>query len=240
MTPLTEIGECLISTKKRDYLFRPSFAAMTRIGSPAEIVQAFYDVHDDSGERVIYSELSRQLFGNSAFSGLYKEISGKNDNPLWILDRIHQVRRKSFMAAVSVIQACCDDDCSELTGELVPSRSRTGSLVWRSGSLSFEKILLVAQSLITHGVIGKAKTRQLQRNEGKEASTEFFAIEYINSARTHFGMTREEAERLTMTEFTMLINAKYPPEKGFTRDEYDAVMDEDDRKWQEMIDKQNR
>ncbi len=40
------------------------------------------------------------------------------------------------------------------------------------------------------------------------------------------------------TEFTMLINAKYPPEKGLTREEYDSVMDEDDRKWQEMIDKQ--
>lgn len=53
-------------------------------------------------------------------------------------------------------------------------------------------------------------------------------------------MTREEVERLTMTEFTMLINSQYPSEKGFTRDEYDAVMDDSDRKWQKMIDKQVR
>ncbi|WP_299996824.1 DUF6246 family protein [uncultured Cedecea sp.] len=225
MTPLTEIGECLISTKRRDYLFRPSFAAMARIGSPEEIVRAFYDINHDS----VTPLLSRAY---EAYGSI----------PAWLIEHVNkpQFAVKAISAAISVIQACCEDDCSELTGELVPSRSRTGALVWRSGSLSFEKILLVAQSLITHGVIGKAKTRQLQRNEGKEASTEFFAIEYINSARTHFGMTREEAERLTMTEFTMLINSKYPPEKGFTRDEYDAVMDEDDRKWQEMIDKQVR
>lgn len=224
MTPLTEIGECLISTKKRDYLFRPSFAAMTRIGNPEEIVRVFYDINHDS----VTPLLSRAY---EAYGSI----------PAWLIEHVNKTEFavKAISAEISVIQACCEDDCSELTGELFPSRSRTGALVWCSGSLSFEKILLVAQSLITHGVIGKAKTRQLQRNEGKEASTEFFAIEYINSARTHFGMTREEAERLTMTEFTMLINSKYPPEKGFTRDEYDAVMNEDDRKWQEMIDKQN-
>lgn len=80
----------------------------------------------------------------------------------------------------------------------------------------------------------------MQLNDGRAAATEFLAIEYINSARTHFGMTREEVERLTMTEFTMLINSQYPSEKGFTRDEYDAVMDDSDRKWQKMIDKQVR
>ncbi|MBJ2354786.1 hypothetical protein JFB37_21310, partial [Dickeya solani] len=47
MTPLKAIGECVISTRQRDYLFRPSFAAMTNIGEPAEIVQAFYDLHND-------------------------------------------------------------------------------------------------------------------------------------------------------------------------------------------------
>lgn len=57
----------------------------------------------------------------------------------------------------------------ELTGELVPSRRRSDALVWRSGLLSLEQILKVASSLITHGVIDKVKTRQLQRNEGKAA-----------------------------------------------------------------------
>jgi ABC-type transporter lipoprotein component MlaA len=39
-------------------------------------------------------------------------------------------------------------------------------------------------------------------------------------------MPREEAEQLTMTAFQMMLNAKYPPQKGFTRGEYDAVRDD--------------
>uniref|UniRef100_UPI00223FBCDC DUF6246 family protein n=1 Tax=Klebsiella pneumoniae TaxID=573 RepID=UPI00223FBCDC len=48
----------------------------------------------------------------------------------------------------------------------------------------------------------------------------------IGAARTHFGMIREEASQLTMTEFQMLLSAKHPEQKGFTRDEYDAIADD--------------
>ncbi len=42
-----------------------------------------------------------------------------------------------------------------------------------------------------------------------------------------------------MTEFAMMLNAKYPDQKGFTREEYDAVMDDDERRWQEMMKREN-
>jgi hypothetical protein len=87
-------------------------------------------------------------------------------------------------------------------------------------------MLIVAQSLITHGIVGKAKVRQLQRHETGERTTEFKAFEYISAARSHFGMNRAEASKLTMTEFQMLLAAKYPDQKGFTRDEYDKVSDD--------------
>ncbi|KER01514.1 hypothetical protein MEG1DRAFT_03879 [Photorhabdus temperata subsp. temperata Meg1] len=48
-------------------------------------------------------------------------------------------------------------------------------------------------------------------------------------------MTREEAERLTMTEFQMMLKAKFPDEKGFTREEYDAVIDADDQRTNELV-----
>ncbi|WP_409994760.1 DUF6246 family protein [Klebsiella pneumoniae] len=41
MVPLKELGECLVTVGDRDYFFRPSFMAMSRIGEPAEIVQTF-------------------------------------------------------------------------------------------------------------------------------------------------------------------------------------------------------
>lgn len=46
-TPLKEIGECLISVDGEDYFFRPSFVNMSRIGEPDEIVQVFYDLHNN-------------------------------------------------------------------------------------------------------------------------------------------------------------------------------------------------
>lgn len=211
MTALAEIGECQISTKTHDYLFRPSFAAMTRIGSPEDIVRTFYDIHHDAGTPL----LSR---AHEAYGSI----------PSWLITHVNQAQfsAKAISAAINTIQACCDDDCSELTGEMVPSRARHGSLVWRPGSLSFSEILRVAGTLIAHGVIGKATVKRLQKDEGQSSTSGFKAIEYINSARTHFGMTREEAERLTMTEFVMLINAKYPPEKGYTKEEYDQTTDD--------------
>ena len=53
-------------------------------------------------------------------------------------------------------------------------------------------------------------------------------------------MSREDAANLTMTEFALLLNAKYPNQKGLTREEYDQVMDEDERRWQEMIEREQQ
>ncbi|MGM7948250.1 DUF6246 family protein, partial [Yersinia enterocolitica] len=66
-------------------------------------------------------------------------------------------------------------------------------------------------------------------------SNEFNAMDYINSARIHFNMSRAEAEQLTMTEFQLLLKAKYPEDKGFTREEYDEIMDADDRLQERLI-----
>ncbi|SPW21140.1 Uncharacterised protein [Cronobacter sakazakii] len=74
-------------------------------------------------------------------------------------------------------------------------------------------MLLIAQSLITHGVIGKAKVRKLQRHESGETSTEFRAVDYIVAAQAHFGMTEQEAGNLTMTKFQMLLATKYPEQE---------------------------
>lgn len=79
---------------------------------------------------------------------------------------------------------------------------------------------------MTHGIIGKTKARRLQRDDSSATVNEFMAYEYINTARIHFGMSEIESERLTMTEFSLLINAKYPPAKGYTREEYEQVADD--------------
>ena len=121
---------------------------------------------------------------------------------------------------------CCykgSDDLTPLIGEW---KGWSNCVVYRPGALPKEDIIVLAQHLMQHGVVGKAKIRKLQRHETNEYSTEFKAIDYIIAARNHFGMNRDDAADLTMTEFTLLLAAKYPDQKGFTKDEYDAVADE--------------
>lgn len=89
-----------------------------------------------------------------------------------------------------------------------------------------EDIVIIARQLLLHGIIGQAKVRRLQRHESSNTTNEFRAFDYISAARSHFGMSRDEAARLTMTEFQFLLAAKYPDQKGFTREEYDAVADD--------------
>lgn len=210
MTPLKEIGEVLITVGEEDYFFRPSFINMTRIGEPEEIVQALYDLHNDEA-----AELMRKATVSLGYL------------PAWIADHCisPQYSKKAIVAAMTVLQACSAQDVTSLTGEVVPGRSGKWTFVYRKGRMVPEEMIIVARSLMAHGVVGKAKVRRLQRHEGAEASTEFNAFEYISAARTHLGMSREEAEQLTMTDFQLLLAAKYPEQKGFTREEYEAAED---------------
>ena len=225
MPPLKEIGECLISTGNADYFFRPSFANMTNIGEPQEIVKAFYDLHNDESPELIK-----------------RAVEAYGCVPAWLISYLSrpQAGKRALMAAVAVLQACCDRDVSPLTGELVPGKTGRWGFVWKRGSMPVSDIIIIAQSLITHGIIGKAKVRQLQRNETGQMTTEFHSVEYINAARHHFGMTRGEAENLTMTEFVLLLNAKYPQQKGFTKEEYESVTDEFLRRQQRRREREKR
>jgi len=56
MAALREIGEIGISDSReggKDYLLRPSFEAMTRIGEPHEIVEIYADIHGREAEKLI-------------------------------------------------------------------------------------------------------------------------------------------------------------------------------------------
>lgn len=208
MTPLKEIGECLITVDGKAYFFRPSLANMARIGEPAEIVQAFYDLHND--------ELS---------SLINRAINAYGTLPVWLAEHIKNgdYGRKAFLAAVAVMNACCHTDAGPLTGYFHPSKGAGRTFKVRKGTLPATDIILIAQSLITHGVIGKAKVRRPQRHEGGDTISEFVAVDYIVAAQIHFGMSEQEAGNLTMTKFQLLLAAKYPDQKGFTKEEYEQV-----------------
>nr|WP_254919478.1 DUF6246 family protein [Pantoea sp. VS1] len=201
MAPAKEIGECLITVGEDDYFFRPSFENMMRIGNPQEIVQSFYDLHSDEQSSLVRRSVA-------AFGGI----------PAWLVSCLSRPQSSKYAvyAAMNVLAACCDEDISTLIGELRPGNTGKWLFVYWKGLMPVSDMVLIAQSLIQHGIIGKAKVRKFQRHEAGQSSSEFNASEYINAARTHLGMSKEEAERLTMTEFQMLLAAKFPEQKGFT------------------------
>ncbi len=211
MTPLKEIGECLVIDGDDEYFFRPSLIAMSSIGEPGEIVSTFHALHSDET-----TPLLRRAF--DAYGAI----------PHWVLEHAKrpEFTKPALYAAMDVLSACCNRDASPLVGVLVPSKTKKRTFLYRPGKMPATDIIIFAHSLMTHGIIGKAKVRRLQRNESAQTTSEFNALEYISAARNHFGVSREEAEQLTMTDFTMMLSAKYPDQKGFTREEYDQVADD--------------
>ena len=82
---------------ENDYFFRPSFANMMRIGDPQEIVQAFYDLHNDEQSSLVRRSVA-------AFGGI----------PTWLASYLNrpQSSKKALYAAMNVLAACCDEDIS--------------------------------------------------------------------------------------------------------------------------------
>jgi hypothetical protein len=228
MTLMKEIGEMLISDRQTDYFFRPSFVAMSRIGSPVDIVETYATLNGAEASKFI-GLMAHAVEHAQRVSSLrrvaYTNITGKRyGDDSWLLSAIRRMASRGLLSAsMRVMQACCDDDISALVGDWRPGKR---GIVYRAGGMSIGEIILIAHALIEHGVMGKAKVRKPQRAETNSYVNEFRAIEYINSARIHFGISRTEAEQLTMTEFQLMLNAKYPDQKGFTREEYDSVRDD--------------
>ncbi|MBJ3794668.1 DUF6246 family protein [Enterobacter asburiae] len=209
MTALREIGEIGISDSReggKDYLLRPSFEAMTRIGEPNEIVEIYADIHGREAQTLIAA-------CEDAFGGF----------PEWMGPAMRRVSDRLLTSAMDVLQACSDEDLTPIVGEW---DEVDGKLSYTPGIMPQSDIVIFAQHLLQHGVTGKAKTRKLQRHESSGGTNEFNAIEYINAARIHFSISLDEARRLTMTEFQELLSEKYPNQKGLTKEEYSAVADD--------------
>lgn len=209
MTALKEIGEIGISDSReggKDFLLRPSFAAMARLGEPDEIVRIYGTVNGSDTQQLLV-----------ACTGALKCV------PAWVSPSFNLLSERLLSAAMHVMQACCEEDLTAIIGEW---KGWSRYVVYRPGMMPRNDIVVIAQQLMQHGVIGKAKVRRLQRHESGETTSEFRAFDYISAARSHFGMRRDEAAALTMTEFQLLLAAKYPDQKGFTREEYEAVADD--------------
>lgn len=209
-TPLTEIGEMRISLSDRSFFFKPSFRAMNEIGTPKEIVEVYAKLNGIDYvaplQHVEYLPFGAQM---QVMKTISKPVYG----------------RHVLSAAYIVMQSCCEDDISELIGGWKPTPR---GVRYVPGIMPVSDIIIIARNLMQHGIIGKSPLKVPERLEeqGKKTTNEFHASQYIISARTHFDMTRDEAENLSMTEFQMMIKNKYPEPKGLTKEERAAEYDQ--------------
>lgn len=209
-TPLTEIGEMRISLSDRSFFFKPSFRAMNEIGTPKEIVEVYAKLNGIDYvaplQHVEYLPFGAQM---QVMKTISKPVYG----------------RHVLSAAYIVMQSCCEDDVSVLIGGWKPTPR---GVRYVPGIMPVSDIIIIARNLMQHGIIGKSPLKVPERLEeqGKKTTNEFHASQYIISARTHFGMTRDEAENLSMTEFQMMIKNKYPEPKGLTKEEREAEYDQ--------------
>lgn len=86
--------------------------------------------------------------------------------------------------------------------------------------------IIMARHLMQHGIAGKAKPSN--KGDGKY-SDKFEAAEYIAAARVHLGLSSADAEALSMTEFQMMFEMKFPSKADGKRDvptkeEYEASL----------------
>lgn len=209
-TPLTEIGEMRISLSDGSFFFKPSFRAMNEIGTPKEIVEVYAKLNGIDYvaplQHVEYLPFGAQM---QVMKTISKPVYG----------------RHVLSAAYIVMQSCCEDDISVLIGGWKPTPR---GVRYVPGIMPVSDIIIIARNLMQHGIIGKSPLKVPERLEeqGKKTTNEFHASQYIISARTHFDMTRDEAENLSMTEFQMMIKNKYPEPKGLTKEERAAEYDQ--------------
>lgn len=208
-TPLTEIGELRISLADKSFFFKPSFRAMNEIGTPKEIVEMYATLNGAD-----YLQTMQHIEGLPP--GAQIQVMKTVSKPVY--------GRHVLSAAYIVMQACCGEDVSMLIGGWKPTAR---GVRYVPGVMPVNDIIIIARNLLDHGIIGKSPLKVPQRSESqKQTTNEFNASQYIISARTHFGMTREEAEDLSMTEFQQMIKNKYPEPPGMTREEYDQAYDD--------------
>lgn len=209
-TPLTEIGEMRISLSDRSFFFKPSFRAMNEIGTPKEIVEVYARLNGIDYvaplQHVEYLPFGAQM---QVMKTISKPVYG----------------RHVLSAAYIVMQSCCEEDVSVLIGGWKPTPR---GVRYVPGIMPVSDIIIIARNLMEHGIIGKSPLKVPERLEeqGKKTTNEFHASQYIISARTHFDMTRDESENLSMTEFQMMIKNKYPEPKGLTKEERAAEYDQ--------------
>lgn len=195
----------------RQVLFRPSLYAMTQLGSPKEIVQLFSDLHEPPrlGESFDFDTPGA------------KAQMGRINAQI-----VSRYKTDMLFLSWRVLYACADVDPKDFIGE---PGTRYNS--YRPGNVPPEVMLVMARTLLRHGLIGppiEVSEEQAKAAEGqqkKPGAIEFDAMAFVSRAVTHLGMSEDEAWNMTITSFGSHWASKYGENKEKRHsEEHDKTM----------------
>lgn len=93
------------------------------------------------------------------------------------------------------------------------------------GLMPEQEQIVLALHLMQHGTMGTAKP---SKKASGGYSDSFHVAEYIAAACVHLGLSRSDAEQLSMTEFQTMFEMKFPdskPKEVPSREAYKAFME---------------
>lgn len=194
----TEYGEFKVEFGGQEFTFKPSLENISSIGTPEEIINVFCDVN-----HINYMEWRNNL------SALSNEVDKQVSK---------HYKTKALQAAILVLRSCCDKDPISMTGGFRMGRKA----FYQVGFEDPKNLIILAKHLLNHGVIGVRKeTKRKPKGRKGKFESKFFASEYVDIARVHLGLSRDEAWTLTMTEFVSLFDAKFPEKEDESKFEVD-------------------
>lgn len=124
-----------------------------------------------------------------------------------IVDIFTRVMNGDIAYSLAVIQACCDEDTREIFGYIDHE-----TLEFIEMYASPNEIMILAQSLMKHGIIGDIDRSDDAQTGKKDYTPEFDAKSYVSAVVAHLGISEREAWQMTMTSVAGALRAKYPPQ----------------------------
>ncbi|EJG2168484.1 TPA: hypothetical protein MYO58_001713 [Citrobacter freundii] len=201
MKAITDIGQAVILAGGKEIFLNPSFLAMSRIGSPEQIVDAFVKVHGGHYPKHLISDAQIMKVVNAR---CFAEMAA---------------------SAASVVRNCSEGNIAEVIGSY--SVNAAGRLLFKPGAIPIEDVIQLARHLMLHGVMGDQPPGEFEGKK-EEYSDKFDVRTFVYTAVAHLGMGESDAWNMTMTSFRAAMNAKFPQKektKVPTQEKYDEVMD---------------
>lgn len=180
---------------------RPSFYAMTQLGTPTEIVEKFTRLHSGPTLLPIFS------FDPEGVRILADSFNRKAWRDHW---------RDMLFLSWEILTACGEGDLEPFIG--CPG-VRYGS--YRFGPMPAEDMLVLARNLMQHGVIGPMPVKSdaqkeheaSQPRDASKFTREFRASEFVSKAVAHLGVCESAAWGMTLTGFAAHWQAKFGEHK---------------------------